>query len=76
MNKLEEYKDVWVFAEIKDHEEVHDCVLEILGKARETADKLGHKLIVILLSLDAENYIPTIKEHGVDKLIYISHPNL
>jgi len=76
LNKLEDFTDVWVFAEIKDHEKVHDCVLEILGKAREIADKLGHKLIVVLLSLDAENYIPTLKEYGADKIIYISDPNL
>ena len=76
MSKLNNYKDVWVFTEIKDHLQVHDCALEILGKAREIADKLGQKLVGILLALDAEQYIPTIEEHGVDKTIYISHRDL
>ena len=76
MSKLNNYKDVWVFTEIKDHEQVHDCALEILGKAREIADKLGQRLVGILLALDAEQYIPTIEEHGVDKIIYISHSDL
>ena len=76
MSKLNNYKDVWVFTEIKDHMQVHDCALEILGKAREIADKLGQKLVGILLALDAEKYLPTIEEHGVDKIIYISHSDL
>ncbi|MHA1535883.1 MAG: electron transfer flavoprotein subunit alpha/FixB family protein [Promethearchaeota archaeon] len=76
MSKLNNYKDVWVFTEIKDHMQVHDCALDILGKAREIADKLGQKLVGILLALDAEQYLPTIEEHGVDKTIYISHSDL
>jgi electron transfer flavoprotein alpha subunit len=76
LSKLNNYKDVWVFTEIKDHVQVHDCALEILGKAREIADKLGQRLVGVLLALDAEQYIPTIEEHGVDKIIYISHSDL
>ncbi|MFX1278603.1 MAG: electron transfer flavoprotein subunit alpha/FixB family protein [Promethearchaeota archaeon] len=76
MSKLNEYKDVWVFTEIKNHVRVHDCSLEILGKAREIADNLGQRLVGILLALDAEQYIPTIEEHGIDKIIYISHSDL
>jgi len=76
LSKLNNYKDVWVFTEIKDHVQVHDCALEILGKGREIADKLGQRLVGILLALDGEQYIPTIEEHGVDKIIYISHSDL
>ncbi len=76
MSKLNDYKDAWVFIEIKDHVQVNDCSLEILGKAREIADKSGQRLVGILLALDAEQYIPTIEEHGVDKIIYISHSDL
>jgi len=76
LSKLNDYKDAWVFIEIKDHVQVNDCSLEILGKAREIADKLGQRLVGILLALDAEQYIPTIEEHGVDKIIYISHSDL
>ena len=76
MSNLGDYKDVWVFAEVKDHVEVHECVLQILGKAREIADKLGQKLVAIVLALDAEQYLPVIEEHGVDKIIYLSHNDL
>ena len=76
MNDLEAYKDVWVFTEIKDHVVVHDCALQILGKAREIADNLDQKLVAIVLALDAEQYLPTIEEYGVDKIIYWSHVDL
>jgi electron transfer flavoprotein alpha subunit len=76
LSKLNDYKDVWVFTEIKNHVRVHDCSLEILGKAREIADNLGQNLVGILLAHDAEQYIPTIEEHGIDKIIYISHRDL
>ncbi|MFX1257881.1 MAG: electron transfer flavoprotein subunit alpha/FixB family protein [Promethearchaeota archaeon] len=76
MNKLSEYKDIWVFTEIKDHVKVHECALEILGKGREIADKLGQKLVAIVLALEAEKYLPLIEEHGVDKIIYLSHTDL
>ena len=76
MSNINDYRDVWVFTEIKDHVEVHECALQILGKGREIADKLGQKLISVVLALDAEQYLPVIEEHGVDKIIYLSHQDL
>ncbi len=76
MTEISEYKDVWVFTEIKDHERVDECALEILGKGREIADQLNESLVAIVLALDAEQYIPVIKEHGVDKIVYMSHVEL
>ena len=76
MSNLSDYKDVWVFTEIKDHVGVHECALQILGKAREIADKLGQRLVAVVLALDAEQYLPIIEEHGVDKIIYLSHNDL
>jgi len=76
MSDISEYKDVWIFTEIKDHVEVHQCALEILSKAREIADKIGQKLVAIVLALETEQYLPIIKDYGVDKIIYISHNDL
>lgn len=76
MTNVKEFKNVWVFTEIKDHVKVHDCALEILGKGREIADKLKQKLVAIVLALDAEQYLPVIEEHGVDEIIYLSHNDL
>jgi len=76
MSDISEYKDVWVFTEIKDHVEVHECALEILSKAREIADQIGQKLVAIVLALEAEQYLPIIEEYGVDKIIFLSHNDL
>jgi len=76
MSDITEYKDVWVFTEIKDHVELHECALEILSKAREIADQIGQKLVAIVLALDAEQYLNTIEEYGVDKIIFLSHNDL
>ncbi len=76
MSNISEYKDVWVFTEIKDHVEVHECALEILSKARDIADQIGQKLVAIVLALEAEQYLPKIEEYGVDKIIFLSHNDL
>ncbi|MHA1148054.1 MAG: electron transfer flavoprotein subunit alpha/FixB family protein [Promethearchaeota archaeon] len=76
MTSIKDYNDVWVFAEIKDHEEVHPCALEILSQGRELADKIGEKLVAIVLALDAEQYLPIIENSGVDRIIYLTHPDL
>ncbi|MBN1801137.1 MAG: electron transfer flavoprotein subunit alpha/FixB family protein [Candidatus Lokiarchaeota archaeon] len=76
MLDLKDYKDVWVFTEIKDHVRVEECALEILGKAREVANQLNEKLVAIVMALEAEQYLPVIEEHGVDRIIYMSHPDL
>ena len=39
--------DVWVFAEQQDGK-IHDVVLELCGKARELADRLGVKAGCVL----------------------------
>ncbi|MBY9006801.1 MAG: electron transfer flavoprotein subunit alpha/FixB family protein [Candidatus Lokiarchaeota archaeon] len=76
MTNLNEYNDVWVFTEIKDHENVNNCALEILGKAREIADQLNQKLVAIVLAYEADKYFSTIKNYGVDKIIFINHIDL
>ncbi|MBD3215540.1 MAG: electron transfer flavoprotein subunit alpha [Candidatus Lokiarchaeota archaeon] len=76
MSEKKEYQDVWVFVEVKDHERIHPCALEILGKAREIANDLNQNLVAVVLALEAEQYLPVIKKHGVDKIIYLSHQNL
>ncbi len=76
MPNLNEYKDVWVFTEIKDHEKVNNCALEILGKAREIADELNQNLVAIILAYEADKYISTIEQYGVDKIIYVNNIEL
>lgn len=71
-----ECRDVWVFAEIQDHERVSECALEILTRGRELADRLGEKLYAVVPALDAEQYLDTVKKYGPDRIICCSHPRL
>ncbi len=45
---IADYKGVWVFAEQRDGE-LQKVALELLGKGREIADKLGVELTALLL---------------------------
>ncbi|RXM59346.1 electron transfer flavoprotein subunit alpha, partial [Clostridium tetani] len=45
---IADYKGVWVFAEQRDGE-LQKVSLELLGKGREIADKLGVELTALLL---------------------------
>ncbi len=73
---IRQYKGVWVFIEIQDHVCVLDGALEILSKGRELADRLGEKLLAVMLGLDAEQYLPVVSRYGPDEIIYFSHPSL
>ena len=68
-NNLEDYKNVFVFIEIQDHERVLDGALELLSKGRELADKLHEKLYAVAFSLNIENYIPSIEQFNPDVII-------
>ncbi len=76
MHSLNDYRDIWVFAEIQDHERILDASLEILSRGRELSLKLGQKLIAVLPGLDSEQYLPVIKEYSPDIIYYFSHPGL
>lgn len=67
---IKKYKGVWVFTEIKDHEKVLDCSLELLTKGRELSEKLSEKLYSIVFGLNCEQYLPTIKKYGPDIILY------
>jgi len=69
-------RDVWVFAEIQDHERVLEGALELLTRGRELADALGSRLIALVFALDAEQYLPAIERHGPDAILCCSHPAL
>jgi electron transfer flavoprotein alpha subunit len=66
------YTDVWVFTEIRDHEQVLEGALELLTKGREIAGRLGQRLIAVVHALDAEQYLPVIEQYGPDVILYCS----
>jgi electron transfer flavoprotein alpha subunit len=71
-DEISDWKDVWVFTEIQDHERVLEGSLELLTKGRQLANQLGQKLVSIVFGLDCEQYLDEIAQYGPDHIIYAS----
>lgn len=67
--------DVWVFAEQQDGR-LSEVPLELLGKGRELADKLGVKLTAVLLGHNVGELAQKLANYGADNIIYVDHPLL
>ena len=61
-------RDVWVFLECGGSE-IRRVGLELLGPARAVADKLGEKVVGILLAENAAELAPAAISHGADTVI-------
>jgi len=72
---LSEYKDVWVFVERKDRG-IREVTFELLGKARELAQKLGEKTCAVLLGENVEPFCKELAAYGADKIYLVEHPHL
>jgi electron transfer flavoprotein alpha subunit len=72
---LEEYKDVWVFAEQKQGK-VEPVAFELLGKGRELANELNRKLVAVLLGHHIEGETEKLIHKGADCVIYVDEPEL
>ncbi|MBV7276655.1 electron transfer flavoprotein subunit alpha/FixB family protein [Clostridium sp. PL3] len=72
---IADYKGVWVFAEQRDGE-LQKVSLELLGKGRDLADKLGVELTALLLGSDIDNIAKELVAYGADKVIYADSPLL
>lgn len=68
-------KDVWIYAETKDGE-LATVVYELMGKGRELADKLGEKLIAILIGDKISHLAQTLISYGADIVYVAEHPSL
>ncbi|KZL89220.1 electron transfer flavoprotein subunit alpha/FixB family protein [Clostridium magnum] len=69
------YKGIWVFAEQRDGK-LQKVSLELLGKGRELADKLGVELTALLLGSDIDDIAKELIAYGADKVIYAENPLL
>ena len=67
--------DVWVFAEQEDGS-LHDVVLELCGKARELADRLGVKVGAVLPGAKLDGLPRRLIAQGVDKVYVVDDPKL
>jgi len=67
--------EVWVFAE--QHEgKLEDTPLELLGRGRELADKLGVQLAAVLLGDGVKELVDKLTYYGADKVYLAEHPLL
>lgn len=67
--------EVWVFAEQEDGT-LHDVSLELCGKARELADRLGVKTGAVLPGAGVGPLAKRLIAHGIDTVYLVDHPRL
>lgn len=72
---LTQYKGIWVFAEQQDGK-LAKISLELLGKARDLADKLGEKVACILLGDQVKPLAQDLIAYGADRVLVAEHPEL
>jgi len=72
---IPETKDIWVFAEVRNGE-IASVVYELLGKGRFLSEKLGQKLVAVLLGLNVEPLAQELIDYGADIVYLIEHPDL
>lgn len=73
--KLEEYHDVWVFAEQRD-KKFMNVVYELLGEGRKLADAAGCKLCAVLCGYEVENLAEELFRYGAEKVYIADAPEL
>ncbi|UCD83389.1 MAG: electron transfer flavoprotein subunit alpha/FixB family protein [Deltaproteobacteria bacterium] len=68
-------RNVWVLAEYRD-DELLEVTLEMLGDARQLANKLGSQVEVILPGVKTEGFVPQLGQFEADRVYQIEHPLL
>lgn len=67
-----EYRGIMVFIEQRENE-IQKVSMELLGKARELADKLGVHVTAALLGHNVEELCNDLIAHGADKVILVDN---
>ena len=68
-------KNIWVFCEQRDGQ-LQGVALELLGVARELAEKTGEKVNAILLGHNVTDKAGELIAHGADGVYVVDHENL
>lgn len=68
-------KNIWVFCEQRDGE-LQSVALELLGVARELADKAGEKVVALLLGHNVSSKAQDLIGYGADEVRVVDHKNL
>ncbi|QIB25909.1 electron transfer flavoprotein subunit alpha/FixB family protein [Caloranaerobacter azorensis] len=67
---IKEFKGVYVFVEQREGE-IQRVSLELIGKGRELADKIGESVTAIILGYNIKDKADTLIHYGADEVIYI-----
>lgn len=70
-----QYKDVYVFAEQREGV-VQNVAFELLGKARELADRLNQKVVAVLAGYGIREKAPELIAYGADTVLCVDAPEL
>jgi len=68
-------KDVYIFVEQRDSK-IQKVSLELLGKGRELADKLGQRLVAVVLGMEPGTSYQKLIHDGADEVVYVEDPVL
>ena len=72
---IEEYKDVYVFAQQVDNE-ISPIAFELLGKAKDLANDLNEKVVAVLLGHNVKDLAAQLGAYGADKVIVVDDKEL
>ncbi|MBF0123566.1 MAG: electron transfer flavoprotein subunit alpha [Candidatus Omnitrophica bacterium] len=72
---IEKYKGIWIFAEQRKGV-VQSVAYELLGKAREMADKLNTEVAAVLLGHNVQDKAQDLIHRGADKVYVVDNPKL
>ena len=72
---INEYKDVWVFAEQREGK-IASVTFELLGAAKKLAQDLGQSLCAVLLGDGVDSQANTLIEYGADVVYLVDNPKL
>jgi electron transfer flavoprotein alpha subunit len=72
---MSDHKNIWVFIEHTD-DTVAEVSLELVGKARELADKLGVEVVGFLCGHNVDALAQDVIAHGADRVILADHEEL
>lgn len=72
---IQDYKGIFVFVEQLDNH-VSNVGLELIGKAKDLASKIGTKVTAVLLGKDIQDEYEKLGYYGADIVIGVSHPML
>jgi len=74
--ELAQYKGVYIWIELEetgDHPRPKKVALELLGKGRYLADRMGEKLVAVVLTSDGDANWVDLGQYGADEVLLCRH---